>query len=61
VLLNNAGGVFNKRELTVDGIEKTFATNHLTWSRTSRASVGLMGSPRGLEQRMARGSDGGSD
>jgi retinol dehydrogenase 14 len=29
VLLNNAGGVFAKRELTVDGIEKTFATNHL--------------------------------
>jgi retinol dehydrogenase 12 len=29
VLLNNAGTVFSKRELTVDGIEKTFATNHL--------------------------------
>jgi retinol dehydrogenase 12 len=29
VLLNNAGSVFAKRELTVDGIEKTFATNHL--------------------------------
>ncbi len=29
VLLNNAGTVFNKRELTVDGIEKTFATNHI--------------------------------
>ena len=29
VLLNNAGGVFAKRELTADGIEKTFATNHL--------------------------------
>jgi retinol dehydrogenase 14 len=29
VLLNNAGGVFNKRELTADGIERTFATNHL--------------------------------
>jgi NAD(P)-dependent dehydrogenase (short-subunit alcohol dehydrogenase family) len=29
VLLNNAGGVFAKRELSVDGIEKTFATNHL--------------------------------
>ena len=29
VLVNNAGSVFNKRELTVDGIEKTFAVNHL--------------------------------
>jgi retinol dehydrogenase 14 len=29
VLLNNAGSVFNKGERSVDGIEKTFATNHL--------------------------------
>jgi NAD(P)-dependent dehydrogenase (short-subunit alcohol dehydrogenase family) len=29
VLLNNAGSVFNKGERTIDGIEKTFATNHL--------------------------------
>jgi NAD(P)-dependent dehydrogenase (short-subunit alcohol dehydrogenase family) len=29
VLLNNAGGVFAKRELNADGNEKTFATNHL--------------------------------
>ena len=29
VLINNAGAVFGHRELTVDGIEKTFATNHL--------------------------------
>jgi NAD(P)-dependent dehydrogenase (short-subunit alcohol dehydrogenase family) len=29
VLLNNAGGVFAKRELSVDGIELTLATNHL--------------------------------
>jgi NAD(P)-dependent dehydrogenase (short-subunit alcohol dehydrogenase family) len=29
VLVNNAGGVFSKRELTPDGIEKTFALNHL--------------------------------
>ncbi|MDF5728269.1 MAG: SDR family oxidoreductase [Rhizonema sp. PD38] len=29
VLVNNAGAVFAQRELTVDGIEKTFATNHL--------------------------------
>ena len=29
VLVNNAGGVFGRRELTVDGIESTFAVNHL--------------------------------
>jgi NAD(P)-dependent dehydrogenase (short-subunit alcohol dehydrogenase family) len=29
VLVNNAGGVHRRRSLTVDGIETTFATNHL--------------------------------
>jgi NAD(P)-dependent dehydrogenase (short-subunit alcohol dehydrogenase family) len=29
VLINNAGDVFSKRELTADGIEQTFALNHL--------------------------------
>jgi NAD(P)-dependent dehydrogenase (short-subunit alcohol dehydrogenase family) len=29
VLLNNAGGMFTKREETVDGLEWTFAVNHL--------------------------------
>lgn len=29
VLINNAGAIFAQRELTADGIEKTFATNHL--------------------------------
>ncbi len=29
VLVNNAGGVFSRPELTVDGIEQTFAVNHL--------------------------------
>ena len=29
VLINNAGGIFAQRELTAEGIEKTFATNHL--------------------------------
>lgn len=29
VLINNAGGVFGKRELTVDGHEKTLQVNHL--------------------------------
>ena len=29
VLVNNAGGVFTDRQLTVDGLEYTFALNHL--------------------------------
>lgn len=29
VLINNAGGIFARRELSVDQIEKTWATNHL--------------------------------
>jgi NAD(P)-dependent dehydrogenase (short-subunit alcohol dehydrogenase family) len=29
VLINNAGAIFAQREMTIDGIEKTFATNHL--------------------------------
>jgi NAD(P)-dependent dehydrogenase (short-subunit alcohol dehydrogenase family) len=29
VLVNNAGGVHKRRELTEDGIERTFAVNHL--------------------------------
>jgi NAD(P)-dependent dehydrogenase (short-subunit alcohol dehydrogenase family) len=31
VLLNNAGAVFLKRQLSVDGIEMTFALNHLAY------------------------------
>lgn len=31
VLLNNAGGVFVRREVTVEGLEKTFALNHLAY------------------------------
>ncbi|MFN8510718.1 MAG: SDR family oxidoreductase [Deinococcaceae bacterium] len=31
VLVNNAGAVFAQRELTVDGLEKTFAVNHMAY------------------------------
>jgi NAD(P)-dependent dehydrogenase (short-subunit alcohol dehydrogenase family) len=31
VLVNNAGAVFQKRQLTVDGIERTLALNHLSY------------------------------
>lgn len=31
VLINNAGAIFSKRFLTVDGLEMTFALNHLSY------------------------------
>jgi len=31
VLINNAGALFRRRELTADGLELTFATNHLAY------------------------------
>jgi NAD(P)-dependent dehydrogenase (short-subunit alcohol dehydrogenase family) len=31
VLVNNAGGLWMKRQLTVDGLEMTFAVNHLAY------------------------------
>ena len=31
VLLNNAGAIFNRREQTADGLERTFALNHLAY------------------------------
>ena len=31
VLVNNAGGLFNQRQTTVDGFEMTFAFNHLAY------------------------------
>ncbi len=31
VLVNNAGGIFTTRQVSVDGIEMTFALNHLSY------------------------------
>jgi NAD(P)-dependent dehydrogenase (short-subunit alcohol dehydrogenase family) len=31
VLINNAGAMFNRRELTAEGVERTFAVNHLAY------------------------------
>src|ERR1700674_654467 len=31
VLINNAGAVFSPRQVTEDGLERTFATNHLSY------------------------------
>jgi len=36
VLVNNAGGIWLKRELTVDGLERTVAVNHLAYFLLSR-------------------------
>jgi NAD(P)-dependent dehydrogenase (short-subunit alcohol dehydrogenase family) len=42
VLVNNAGAVFNRRELTVDGIEATFAVNHLAYFLLTRLLEGRL-------------------
>jgi NAD(P)-dependent dehydrogenase (short-subunit alcohol dehydrogenase family) len=48
VLVNNAGGVFSKRELTADGIERTFATNHLApFLLTNLLLDAVLAAPRG--------------
>ena len=31
VLVNNAGALFNRREVTAEGLERTFATNHMSY------------------------------
>lgn len=31
VLINNAGALFSKRQVTQDGLERTFATNHMAY------------------------------
>jgi NAD(P)-dependent dehydrogenase (short-subunit alcohol dehydrogenase family) len=31
ILVNNAGGMWDRRQLTTDGIERTFAVNHLAY------------------------------
>ena len=42
VLVNNAGTMFAKRELTVDGIECTFAVNHLGYFLLTRLLLPLI-------------------
>ncbi len=39
VLVNNAGAVFTERTTTADGIERTFATNHLNYFLLTRLLV----------------------
>jgi NAD(P)-dependent dehydrogenase (short-subunit alcohol dehydrogenase family) len=37
VLANNAGAIFQRRELTVDGLEKTFAVDHMSYFMITEA------------------------
>jgi NAD(P)-dependent dehydrogenase (short-subunit alcohol dehydrogenase family) len=42
VLVNNAGAVFNRRELTVDGLEASFAVNHLAYFLLTHLLLGRL-------------------
>lgn len=42
VLVNNAGGVFAARELNEDGLEKTFALNHMAYFLLTRELLPLL-------------------
>ncbi len=42
VLVNNAGGIWLKRELTVDGLERTFAVNHLAYFLLTQLLLDLL-------------------
>lgn len=42
VLLNNAGGLFTKRQVTADGYEMTFALNHLSYFVVTNALLDLL-------------------
>jgi NAD(P)-dependent dehydrogenase (short-subunit alcohol dehydrogenase family) len=42
VLVNNAGGLVPSRELSADGIEKTFATNHLGYFLLTNLLVDML-------------------
>jgi NAD(P)-dependent dehydrogenase (short-subunit alcohol dehydrogenase family) len=48
VLVNNAGGIFMRRQTTVDGLEMTLALNHLAgFLLTNLLLPGLLASPSG--------------
>jgi NAD(P)-dependent dehydrogenase (short-subunit alcohol dehydrogenase family) len=49
VLINNAGAVFSPRQVTEDGLERTFATNHLSYfvlTQLLREQLGATGAAR---------------
>jgi NAD(P)-dependent dehydrogenase (short-subunit alcohol dehydrogenase family) len=47
VLVNNAGAAFRERQLSVDGIERTFATNHLAPFLLTTSVLDLLRASRG--------------
>ncbi len=42
VLLNNAGAIFQHKEITPDGFEQTFALNHLAYFKLTISLLGLL-------------------
>jgi retinol dehydrogenase-12 len=42
VLLNNAGAIFGERQLTAEGLERTFALNHLSYFILANELLGLL-------------------
>ncbi|HEX4271827.1 MAG TPA: SDR family NAD(P)-dependent oxidoreductase, partial [Rhizomicrobium sp.] len=42
VLINNAGALFNKRQETADGLEMTFALNHMAYFVVTNLLVGKL-------------------
>jgi len=59
VLINNVGAAFAKREFTVDGIEKTFAINHLAPFLLTKLVLDLIRqSPQGRIVNLTAGMPG---
>jgi len=42
ILINNAGAIFSKRQITNEGIEKTFALNHMSYFSLSNLFLRIM-------------------
>jgi NAD(P)-dependent dehydrogenase (short-subunit alcohol dehydrogenase family) len=42
VLLNNAGGIFTRREVTAEGLEMTFALNHMSYFLLTHELLNLL-------------------
>jgi NAD(P)-dependent dehydrogenase (short-subunit alcohol dehydrogenase family) len=57
VLVNNAGGFFFRRELSADGIEMTFALNHLAYFLLTNLLIdAILASPKGRVVNVSSGS-----
>ena len=42
ILINNAGAIFSRRQVTKEGIEKTFALNHMGYFSLAKLIIGIM-------------------